>query len=218
MYSTLPPVLSELITNSYDADSTSVTITINQKGQQQRVIKSFHRFISSSNNHDSIYTSEQDRRTLILRCSDEKIGDYEYFEKLSEYIDDDNVVKTFYEYLKNMPDIKDFPKLKVPFSEYHQNLKLMNKDVEIQFLEDLCLNNLDRSEVILSSQQLYEKFVEFTSNNGIKYSTTSIKLIVYIKNSKPKCISEIRSNSSRKHKINIASLKRELGIDVNMFE
>jgi len=31
MYSTLPPVLSELITNSYDADSTSVTITINQK-------------------------------------------------------------------------------------------------------------------------------------------------------------------------------------------
>ena len=31
MYSTLPPVLSELITNSYDADATSVTITINQK-------------------------------------------------------------------------------------------------------------------------------------------------------------------------------------------
>jgi len=31
MYSTLPPVLSELITNSYDADATTVTITINQK-------------------------------------------------------------------------------------------------------------------------------------------------------------------------------------------
>ncbi|KIM11512.1 MAG: hypothetical protein KU37_04700 [Sulfuricurvum sp. PC08-66] len=31
MYSTLPPVLSELITNSYDADASDVTITINQK-------------------------------------------------------------------------------------------------------------------------------------------------------------------------------------------
>ena len=31
MYSTLPPVLSELITNSYDADATEVTITINQE-------------------------------------------------------------------------------------------------------------------------------------------------------------------------------------------
>ena len=31
MYSTLPPVLSELITNSYDADADKVTITINQQ-------------------------------------------------------------------------------------------------------------------------------------------------------------------------------------------
>lgn len=38
MYSTLPPVLSELITNSYDADADKVTITINQQDKSIEVL------------------------------------------------------------------------------------------------------------------------------------------------------------------------------------
>lgn len=38
MYSTLPPVLSELITNSYDADSEIVTITINQEDKNIEIL------------------------------------------------------------------------------------------------------------------------------------------------------------------------------------
>ncbi|MCV6609118.1 MAG: ATP-binding protein [Campylobacterales bacterium] len=38
MYSTLPPVLAELITNSYDADASEVTITINQQNKSIEVL------------------------------------------------------------------------------------------------------------------------------------------------------------------------------------
>lgn len=38
MYSTLPPVLSELITNSYDADSSKVIITVNQEDKSITIL------------------------------------------------------------------------------------------------------------------------------------------------------------------------------------
>ncbi|MCI6564702.1 ATP-binding protein, partial [Campylobacter sp.] len=37
MYSTLPPVLSELITNSYDADATEVKISISQNTREKTI-------------------------------------------------------------------------------------------------------------------------------------------------------------------------------------
>ena len=39
MYSTLPPALAELISNSYDADAEKVTITLSEAGGTPKEIK-----------------------------------------------------------------------------------------------------------------------------------------------------------------------------------
>jgi len=39
MYYTLPPVISELVSNSYDADATEVTVLFNDQGSKQIVVQ-----------------------------------------------------------------------------------------------------------------------------------------------------------------------------------
>ena len=38
LYSTLPPVLAELIANSYDADAENVTLSLNDEGSEKEII------------------------------------------------------------------------------------------------------------------------------------------------------------------------------------
>ena len=39
MYSTLPPVLAELIANAYDADAASVSLTLKDNGEKEIIIE-----------------------------------------------------------------------------------------------------------------------------------------------------------------------------------
>jgi hypothetical protein len=61
---------------------TDGSLTINNKGVNSFEIVSHHRFIITTNNEDPIKTTKDDRRKLIIRSSDEKCGDIEYFEHL----------------------------------------------------------------------------------------------------------------------------------------
>jgi hypothetical protein len=65
---------------------TNPLLTINQKGIDSYDTISYHRFIVTTNSLDPIPTSKGDRRTIIIRCSDEKKGDSAYFNKLKTYI------------------------------------------------------------------------------------------------------------------------------------
>jgi sporulation protein YlmC with PRC-barrel domain len=77
---------------------TDSTLTINNKGVNQFKIQSHHRFFVTTNVLDGgIKTLCDDRRNLMIRCSDDKIGDKEYFNKLNYYLDNENVVRTCYD-------------------------------------------------------------------------------------------------------------------------
>ena len=56
MYSTLPPVLAELIANAYDADAASVSLTLNDKGEKEIIIED-----------DGVGMSFEDINTKFLR-------------------------------------------------------------------------------------------------------------------------------------------------------
>jgi hypothetical protein len=53
----------------------------------QTTIKSYHRFIISTNKDDPIATSKDDRRNLIIRCSDELVNNKIYFDKLHHLLE-----------------------------------------------------------------------------------------------------------------------------------
>ena len=106
---------------------TDKSLTINTKGIQQYTINSYHRFIGFTNNSEGgINTTRGDRRKWIVRASDELVNNHSYFKKFYEMIENENVIKTCYEYFKNLPNLENFTHIPLPTTDYQQDLKENN--------------------------------------------------------------------------------------------
>lgn len=97
-------------------------IMINKKGMQSYETNSFHRFVITTNSDDPIETSKDDRRFIIIRCSDKNIGKQDYFKKLNEAIEDIGTIKLCYEYFKNLDGLSTFYTSPTPKTKYQENL------------------------------------------------------------------------------------------------
>lgn len=79
---------------SSDALKSLVTediIHINEKHQPSRQIKSFHRFVIATNAEHVKHTDRDDRRDFVLRVSEAHKGDQEYWQELSQEIENGGV-------------------------------------------------------------------------------------------------------------------------------
>ena len=86
---------------------TEPNITIEQKYQPRRTIKSLHRFFAASN-HDHFGNIElDDRRFVFLRVSNKRQGDHDYFNSLYAAINDPKQLGAF-AYMLATQDINDF--------------------------------------------------------------------------------------------------------------
>jgi hypothetical protein len=170
-------------------------LTINNKGMNQYEIQSYHRFIVTTNNEDPITTKSDDRRNLVIRTSDELKGNSEYFKKFYKMMDDVNVVKTFYEYLKNIPYMDNFGELPIPQTEHQNEMKEMNMDIEERWLRDMVQNN--DKDFVMSNPESLKRFMDFCNDNGIEYKTNAIKLGMKIKRLLGDCIQKDRDTKSR---------------------
>lgn len=157
---------------------TDPKITINNKGSNQYEIQSYHRFMVSTNKEEPMNTNKDDRRKFMVRCSDELIGNKDYFNKIYEYLADDNVIKTIYEYFKSIPDMDKFNKLPLPITEYHNELIEYSKCPIERWLEDFTYKNQNRDFIELKSESILEKFNEWCADNGVEYKLDSLKLAV----------------------------------------
>jgi hypothetical protein len=174
---------------------TEPTITINEKGISQYVINSFHRFFITSNSEIPVKTG---RRTFIIRCSDELIGNTKHFDKFYSLMEDQNVLKTFYEYLKNFTykekDMSCFREMMTnsPKTEYELEIRESDMSVPELFLKDMvrCNRNIYRTRNIemtdkacleYTGKVIFDMFNAWKLENGIlKYDTTPQKLGVSI--------------------------------------
>jgi hypothetical protein len=143
---------------------------------------SYHRFIITTNKEDPIATSQDDRRNIIIRTSDELIGNKEYFNKLHALLDDVNVIRTCYDYFKNIPDLEKFNNIPLPKTSYQENLRLLDLSPPEQFLIEFCSKNEGLVEV--ENKDFYNQFNEFIQANNIEYNTTPLKFGVKIANLK----------------------------------
>jgi hypothetical protein len=184
---------------------TDPKLTINNKGVSQYEIDSYHRFLITTNNTEPINTSDDDRRNLIIRSSDEKIGNKEYFDTLREHINDVNVIKTCYEYFKSIPDMVNFHKIPFPCTEYQTNLKELNKSPIESWLEQLIFDNWNAESVELSGKDAYINFKKFCESKGIVYEINALKLGVRIKNMKIDGIEKGRHTNSGETKLYMIS-------------
>ena len=166
---------------------TEPTITINGKGKAHYTIASYHKFIATNNpdqyGNEPMTTTKDDRRKYFMRCSDEKIGDKEYFDSIYAMYKDDNKMKSVYEFFKKR-EIKRLEG-KLPCTDYNNELKQASVPVLQVFIADLLSDeNQFANTNQISSQELFAKFNKWTETTKTKYDCNSLQFGCRIANLK----------------------------------
>ena len=191
-------------------------MTINAKGKDQFEMNSYHRFIITTNKEDPIATSQDDRRNLIIRTSDELIGKKEYFNKLHTLLDDINVIRTCYDYFKNIPDLDKFNNIPLPKTQYQENLRLLDLSPPEQFLIDFCTKNEGIVEV--ENKDFFSQFLNFIDSANIEYNTTPLKFGVKIANLKISGIEKGKHTKTGDYRnINVDKINKHFNINNDPF-
>jgi hypothetical protein len=150
-------------------------LLINPKGCKHYEINSCHRFILCSNNDDCVVTSKGDRRNLVIRVSDEKQQNAEYFNQFYAYINNTNTLRTLYAYFMAMEGLESFHTEPLPITEHQELLHQTARTAPDMWLEDFTVFNKAVPSVSLSQKATYELFTNWVCDNNITYNTTPIK-------------------------------------------
>lgn len=209
-------LIKSLITNS--------VITINQKGVDAFQVASFHRFLMTTNKEFCINTSDDDRRNFIIRGNDSRCKktaeNKDYHTAFRDYINDDVVIRLFYEKICKLDKLEEFHTEPIPKTEYHQEFIKSSRPIHEQFLEYFTEKNIQESAVTISSTNYYTMFVYWTDKNGIKFESSSIKLmrntLLLTKELPENTIVESRTNVGRGHIFNIQNLRVYFNIDLQV--
>ena len=183
---------------------TAEKLNIEFKGKTTITIKNYCRYLFTTNNNNVFNITLDDRRFVLVKCSDEKKGDKEYFNNLSKWLNSYENSYSVYNYLKSI-DINDFNWIKErPITElYKDNIK-NNLDSFTYFLKNLYCEKLgDDYDKYLD----INKFLEFK----ITYTPTELfnKFIEYCKtfNHKTEIINDKRLAAIIKDKYNFITSK-----------
>jgi hypothetical protein len=106
---------------------TENTITIEEKYQPSRSIRSYHRLFAASNHDHFANIEKDDRRFLFLRVSEAYKQDTIYFKTLSDAINDLTTIGALLYYLLRK-DISNFEVRRKPKTEEAGNQKLQSLD------------------------------------------------------------------------------------------
>lgn len=196
---------------------TEPTFCLNEKGLKTIVLPSYHRFLSFQNpkNGDAgKRTTHGDRRNLMIRCSDELIGNKGYWDHVyNTQLKNMNGIKSFYEYLKARPRIHEFNRIPLPVTEYQENLKEANRSALESFLIDFVTHHHKKETMNISSSALFEAFNAWKTNNQVAYEVNKLTFGVRIKNLGIPGIERGRPTKIGETKIlNIPILKKHFGI------
>ena len=154
--------LNEVIKESI----TGKTIEMEKKGVDSMQISDYLNYIITTNNLNCIKLEEGDRRFMVFNTSSKMKGDVEYFNNLVLALDDDVVMRKFYEELINRDLSKFNP------SKDRQNNKIMdimkehNTDVIAEFInywkqevDDSTADAMFKSK--MKGMDLYKEFVRY---------------------------------------------------------
>lgn len=145
---------------------TDSTITISPKGKTSFTMDSYHRFIQNTNNEDPTQTSKSDRRNVIIRCSDEKKGETEYFKELNKVLHSPNALRSIYWEFKSM-DISGFNRGDKIMTEYHDTIIQYNEDPLRLFMKSFVETNAGVVEV--TPVELLTIFSRWRADTKIKF-------------------------------------------------
>ena len=161
--------------NKNDSKKALITddnININIKGVPQFNMRSYHRFISFSNNPDP--ANKNKRRDVFFRSSDDKIGDELYFTEGFKYAKDLKCCKYIYDYFMKLQTKVKINEIDLPKTEYDEMLKEEQKSAILQFLDELVYTHREEETSFHTSNELYTNYKDFCQRNYINSHLTKI--------------------------------------------
>jgi hypothetical protein len=161
---------------------TDKDVEINGKQKDIYIMRSMHRFITFSNKtNDPVQTSKEDRRKLIVRASDEKIGDGEYFTRLYQCINNKDIVAFLFTCFQkaNIEHFNNTQGREIPKTEYQQTIVENYGNVMeewIKYINEEYHVNQGLETVEWNSAEQLTCYREFCGRTGIKLELTSVQL------------------------------------------
>jgi len=200
---------------------TDKALTINTKGVKQYQVDSYHHFIALTQHEEAIKPTKDDRRNVVIRCSDElcKPGKTAeqliiinaHIEKMRFLLEDVNSQKTIYEYLMSL-EVSQFHTEVPPQTEFHKRQTDLAMSPIEQWIRDFTLLHHAKEEVKLSSGEVYTQFREWSQANSPRYECTKQQFGVRLTNMKLEGITKGEHTRSGETKIfNIPMLKTKYG-------
>ena len=169
---------------------TDGTININQKGVKQITVASYHKWIVTTNNPNPFKLTKDDRRFAMIRSSDDKIGDTKYFNNLYSLLNDNDVVRTLYSYLKSY-DLTVFKATEIPQTELLEGMKTVSTSPVEDWLKDLTVENMNTTTPVkMTSKVVYKKFRDWLDGNDRTYDTNIRSLGMKLTNLRIKGVSK----------------------------
>ena len=147
-------------------------------------------------------TSKQDRRNLIIRSSDELIGNTDYFDKL----ENPNFIATCYKHFKTI-DIQDFKINKPPTTEYQNELKTLAVNPIELFVKNVVENNFHSYHVQNYGSSVYNDYKLFCKSRGFEFVQNNIKFGVRLKRLAIKGVTKSASKTGCFYTFDIDGLK-----------
>ena len=123
--------------NKLKALITDPTLDINQKNIAVKTILSHHHWLTTTNSYNPLPTDDKDRRAAFIRCSDEKIGDTAWFDRLHALLDDRDTLLTVWHYFKTRKCKSQLTKADLPVTEFHEEIKQQNTNPIIQWVHEM---------------------------------------------------------------------------------
>lgn len=188
---------------------TEPKLMINIKGVKPFPIKSYHRFIITTNSEEPVNSKSDDRRSFVIRSSDELIGNKDYFETIYSYLEDVNVIKTCFQYFKTIQGMDKFDKLVIPRTEYHKGIIEESECPIKRWIKEFACDN--KTDITMTSEDMLQSFNIWCHNGGIKYSINKIQLGVRIGRMNIDGIEKVRNNNSRMTRFIPSLMKKSLG-------
>lgn len=193
--------------------TTDPTLQINKKGMEIYIIKSFHRFLITSNEEEPMKIKGGDRRNVAIRSSDEKVGDSDYFTKIKAKFAELRTQRTFYDYLMEIKDMDKFGSIPRPETEWQKDNKSLHESIYLRWVRAMTIQYEKQQTMRFEASTQLEEFKAWCKKEGDTWEINAPKLALNIKRLKiPGVQSSVREGSVYKTVYDIAVLKKYFGI------
>lgn len=194
---------------------TCETLRYEAKGKDAITVDNITNFVVTTNLQTTVKVAADDRRLVLVQCSDDRAGDVEYFRALSAELARPEVARAFYQFCfkRNMEDYLSGTKTfqhNRPLTKFYRDSRAMGLSLEIRLL-NAVVNHYEGSVLEISGSKFYANYTAFVeSDTGGKSWLANNAFGKFINSFEAAIVRSKKVNGTQYYKIDTDKLKEEL--------